>query len=121
MAKAQTKAQTRTQTRTEKRTPKLVVTRPASLSSLEEAILALSDKAEVTRFLYDLCTPGEIEALRQRWEVAQLLDMELPQREAAERSSASIATVTRVARFLQHERHRGYRVVLDRLHRKTKP
>lgn len=121
MSKAQTKAPTKAQAKVQKRTPKLVVTRGASLSSLEEAVLALSDKGEVTRFLHDLCTPGEIEALRQRWEVAQLLDMELPQREAAERSSASIATVTRVARFLQHERHRGYRVVLDRLHRKSKP
>lgn len=88
------------------------------LSSLEDALLALSQKDEVTRFLTDLCTPSEIEALRQRWAVAQLLDQELPQRETAERAQASIATVTRVARFLQHERHRGYRVVLDRLHKR---
>lgn len=92
--------------------------RGSQLASLEEAMLSLTGADEVTRFLNDLCTPGEIEALRQRWAVAQLLNMEMPQREAAERSSASIATVTRVARFLQHERHHGYRVVLDRLHSK---
>lgn len=90
------------------------------LTSLEDALLALSEKEEVTRFLHDLCTPSEIDALRQRWAVAQLLDTEMPQREAAEKASASIATVTRVARFLQHERHRGYRVVLDRLHSKSR-
>lgn len=92
--------------------------RVSQLASLEDAMLSLTGADEVTRFLNDLCTPSEIEALRQRWTVAQLLNMEMPQREAAERSSASIATVTRVARFLQHERHRGYRVVLDRLHHK---
>ncbi|HEX4078493.1 MAG TPA: YerC/YecD family TrpR-related protein [Rhizomicrobium sp.] len=87
----------------------------AQLSSLEEAVLALTHRSEVTRFLLDLCTPAEIEALRQRWAIAQLLDNDLPQRKAAEQSDASIATVTRVARFLQHEQNRGYRLVLDRL------
>ncbi len=92
--------------------------RGTQLAPLEDAMMSLTGVDEVTRFLHDLCTPSEIEALRQRWAVAQLLNMEMPQREVAERSSASIATVTRVARFLQHERHRGYRVVLDRLHPK---
>lgn len=99
---------------------KIPTTRGLYLSSLEDALLALSDRNEVARFLSDLCTPGEIEALRQRWAVAQLLDAEMPQREAAARASASIATVTRVARFLQHERHHGYRVVLDRLQTKSR-
>src|ERR1700691_5156875 len=75
------------------------------LRTLEDALLALADKDEVTRFLIDLCTPGEIEAFRQRWAIAQLLDRHMSQRDVAEKSAASIATVTRVARFLQHERH----------------
>jgi TrpR-related protein YerC/YecD len=90
-------------------------TNKVRLSSLEEALLTLTHKRDVTRFLLDLCTPAEIEALRQRWAIAQLLDSDLPQRKAAEQSDASIATVTRVARFLQHEQNRGYRLVLDRL------
>jgi TrpR-related protein YerC/YecD len=95
-------------------------TNTARLSSLEEALLALTEKREVTRFLLDLCTPAEIGALRQRWVIAQLLDNDLPQRKAAEQSDASIATVTRVARFLQHEQNGGYRLVLDRLHQPGK-
>ena len=95
-------------------------TNKVRLSSLEEALLALTGKREVTSFLLDLCTPAEIEALRQRWVIAQLLDNDLPQRAAAERSDASIATVTRVARFLQHEQNGGYRIVLDRLRRPGK-
>jgi len=106
--------------RIQKRKTPGTAARGAALSSLEDAVLALSNRNEVSRFLNDLCTPGEIDALRQRWAVAQLLDAEMPQREAAERASASIATVTRVARFLQHERHHGYRAVLDRLHSKSR-
>lgn len=89
--------------------------RGVHLSSLEDALLSLSDRDEVLRFLNDVCTPGEIDALRQRWALAQMLNAEMPQREAAKQASASIATVTRVARCLQHERHHGYRIALDRL------
>lgn len=99
------------------RTPKA---RGVHLSSLEAALLSLSDRDEVLRFLNDVCTPGEIDALRQRWAVAQMLNAEMPQREAAKSASASIATVTRVARFLHHERHHGYRIVLDRLNPKSR-
>jgi len=95
-------------------------TNKVRLSSLEEALLALTGKREVTCFLLDLCTPAEIGALHQRWVIAQLLDKGLPQRAAAERSDASIATVTRVARFLRHEQNGGYRLVLDRLRRPGK-
>lgn len=92
----------------------------APLAALEDAILCLSDRGEVLRFLNDVCTPAEIDALRQRWAVAQLLNADMPQREAARQAGASIATVTRVARFLQRERHRGYRMVLDRLNPKSR-
>jgi len=87
----------------------------AGLFPLEDAVLALVTKEEVTRFLIDLCTPSEITAFRQRWMIAQLLDKNVSHRKAAEQSDGSVATVARVARFLQHERHRGYRLVLDRL------
>jgi TrpR-related protein YerC/YecD len=83
--------------------------------TLQEAFLKLKSPDEVNRFLLDVCTPAEIEALSQRWWVAQLLDeKKLSYREIHDISKASVTTVTRVARFLQHERHRGYRIVLDR-------
>ncbi len=104
----------------QKRTVRAPKARGVQLSSLEDALLSLSDRGEVLRFLNDVCTPGEIDALRQRWAVAQMLNAEMPQREAAKRASASIATVTRVARFLQRERHHGYRIVLDRLSPKSR-
>ena len=83
--------------------------------SLQEAFLRLKTPDEVSRFLQDICTPAEIEALTQRWWVAQLLDeQKLSYREIHDVSGTSITTVTRVARFLHQEKYQGYRTVLDR-------
>lgn len=83
---------------------------------LIDAILALRSRAEAEAFLADLCTPGEIRALSERWRVAQLLDGgQLSYRDIAERAGASTATVVRVARFLKDMPYQGYRQVLDRL------
>jgi TrpR-related protein YerC/YecD len=82
---------------------------------LEKAFLLLRTPEEVRRFLKDICTPAEIEALHQRWLVAQMLEeKKLSYREIHEASGASITTVARVARFLFQEDHRGYELVLTR-------
>ncbi|MGE0046968.1 MAG: YerC/YecD family TrpR-related protein [Hyphomonadaceae bacterium] len=83
---------------------------------LIDAVLALKSRAEAEAFLIDLCTPREIEALSERWQVARLLDAgELSYRDIAQQAKSSTATVVRVARFLKDMPHRGYRRVLDRL------
>jgi TrpR-related protein YerC/YecD len=85
---------------------------------LVDALLALRGRAEAEAFLADLCTPGEIRALSERWLVARLLDAgELSYREIAEKAGASTATVVRVARFLKDMPYQGYRKVIDRLKR----
>ena len=87
-----------------------------SQNALLDAILALRTRGEARAFLADLCTPAEIRALSERWEVARLLDEgRLSYREIAEKAGASTTTVVRVARFLRDMPYRGYRVVLDRL------
>ncbi|QQR68362.1 MAG: helix-turn-helix domain-containing protein [Alphaproteobacteria bacterium] len=86
-----------------------------SLFPLENAFLTLRKPDDVTRFLLDLCTPAEINAFRERWEIAQLVDQGLSYREVAVITGASTTTVTRVARFLQLERHCGYRRALEEL------
>lgn len=89
---------------------------PSTGSDLSDAILALRSREEVEAFLADLCTPGEIRALSERWRVAQLLDAgKLSYRDIAEQAGASTATVVRVARFLKDMPYQGYRQVLDRL------
>ena len=64
---------------------------------------------DIDNFLKDICTPSEIEAMEERWEVAKLLYKgELTYRDIAAKLNTSTATVTRVARFLYKEPNQGY-------------
>lgn len=84
--------------------------------ALYDALLTLRTREEADAFLSDLCTPAELRAFAERWEVARLLDAGgLSYREIAARAQASPTTVVRVARFLKEMPHQGYRLVLDRL------
>jgi len=83
------------------------------LRELCDALLALESRAELERFLRDLCTLAELEAMAHRWQVARLLEKRLPYLEIAERTGASTTTVTRVAHWLRHGEG-GYRLALDR-------
>jgi TrpR-related protein YerC/YecD len=89
-------------------------------TELFEAILTLRTTDEVARFLRDLCTLGELEALTHRWQVATLLDEGLAYQEVARRTGASTTTVTRVAHWLRHGEG-GYRLALDRRARTAAP
>jgi TrpR-related protein YerC/YecD len=88
--------------------------RTKELKALSEAMLALESRAEVERFLRDLCTLAELEAMAHRWAVAQLVDQGVPYLEVAQRTHASTTTVTRVAHWLRHGEG-GYRLALDRM------
>lgn len=83
------------------------------LGDLADAVLTLRDADEVTRFLRDLCTLPELEALAHRWQIVQLLDEGVPYVEIAERVPSSTATVTRVAQWLRHGTG-GYQLALER-------
>lgn len=84
--------------------------------ALYDALLSLKTRDEVDAFLADLCTPAEVRAFAERWEVARLLDAGgQSYREIAAAAQASPTTVVRVARFLKEMPHQGYRLVLDRL------
>ena len=87
--------------------------------SLSEALSSLHRADEVRQFLEDLCTPAEIEAMVDRWRVAQLLDQGLTYREISELTQVSVTTIGRVARFLEMGTG-GYRTVLDRFRNKSK-
>ena len=83
------------------------------MQELFATIAALKTKQEAERFLRDLCTLSELEAMSHRWEVARLLEQGLPYLEIAELTGASTTTVTRVAHWLRHGEG-GYRLALDR-------
>lgn len=89
---------------------------------LYEAILKLKNVGECHSFFHDLCTPAEIEAMYDRFRVAQLLDQAAHSyREIHEKTGVSLATIGRVARFLSLETYRGYRLVLDRMKEYDRP
>lgn len=84
--------------------------------TLERAFMSLKNEAECAAFLRDLLTPQEYKALRERLDIAQLLNKGgVSYREISKITGASVTTVTRVARFLKDEPYQGYRIVLNRL------
>jgi len=91
----------------------------AGLDDLADTILALRGRDEVQRFLRDLCTLPELEALAHRWQTVKLLEEGVPYLEIAGRVPTSTATVTRVAQWLRHGTG-GYRIALDRSHARRK-
>ncbi len=85
-------------------------------NELFKAISVAQSPEELQKFLVDLCTPAELRALAERWQVAQLLDDgNLSYREINQKTGVSTTTIGRVARFLKDEPHQGYRIILDRL------
>ena len=87
------------------------------MRELFDAMLSLESRAELERFLRDLCTLSELEAMAHRWQVARLVERGLPYLEISERTGASTTTVTRVAHWLRHGEG-GYRLMLDRRRRR---
>jgi TrpR-related protein YerC/YecD len=90
--------------------------RTAALS-LSEALLSLKTPQEMREFLEDLCTPAEIEAMVDRWRVAQLVNEGNSYRDIREITGVSVTTIGRVARYMEMGTG-GYRTVLDRIGRK---
>ena len=88
------------------------------MNELFQAIQSLETRDEVERFLRDLCTLSELEAMAHRWAAARLLDRGLPYTEVAAKTGASTTTVTRVAHWLNHGEG-GYRIAIDRIKRTT--
>jgi TrpR-related protein YerC/YecD len=80
-------------------------------------MLTLRTREEMLRFLRDLCTAPELEALAHRWEIANLLQQGVPYLEISSRVGTSTTTVTRVAQWLRSGAG-GYRLALDRAAKK---
>ena len=82
---------------------------------LSKVLKELNSSKDIENFLLDLCTPSEIEAMEERWEVAKLLyEGKYTYRDIASKLNTSTATVTRVARFLFKETNQGYIKVLKK-------
>ena len=86
----------------------------AAARTLSEAFLSLESSAEARAFLEDLCTPAELEAMVDRWRVAQLLDQGLSYRDIRAMTGVSVTTIGRVARFIEQGTG-GYHTALARI------
>jgi TrpR-related protein YerC/YecD len=88
----------------------------AAEDELYNAVLQLKDVDECRAFFQDLCTPAELQAMKDRWAVAELLADGLTYRQIRDRTGVSVTTVGRVARCLA-EAPAGYSAVLKRMGR----
>lgn len=85
----------------------------AAENALSRAMISLRTAAECRDFLHDLCTPAELQALVDRWQVVELLEEGLTYRRINSLTGVSVTTIGRVARFLT-DGFGGYRTAIDR-------
>ena len=84
-------------------------------NALFEAVMSLETVEECRSFLKDLCTPAELQALVDRWQVVEYLEQGLPYRKIHELTGVSVTTIGRVARFLS-DGFGGYQAAIRRTH-----
>ena len=73
----------------------------AGVESLAQAFNGLKNADQVYAFLIDLCTPAELEALADRWQVVEPLTKGKPYRQIHDDTGVSVTTIGRVARCLE--------------------
>ncbi|MBR7160200.1 MAG: TrpR-like protein YerC/YecD [Clostridia bacterium] len=79
-----------------------------------KAILSLETIEECDAFFNDVCTIQELEAFKQRLEVAVLLKEGTSYSTINKITSASTATISRVSKYLNYG-DGGYSIVIDRI------
>jgi TrpR-related protein YerC/YecD len=85
-----------------------------ALDPLFTAISALNTPEEAQQFFEDLCTPAELEALRDRWRVVPYLKDNDSYRDIHAKTGVSVTTIGRVARCLLLGTG-GYELIFKRL------
>ena len=82
--------------------------------ALFQAIITLKTVDECRNFFKDLCTPAELQALVDRWQVVAYLQQGLPYRKIHDLTGVSVTTIGRVARFLT-DGYGGYQTAIERI------
>lgn len=91
----------------------MMKTREIKIQALMQAIALIQNTEEALGFFTDLCTPAELEAMADRWQVVPLLQAKIPYRTIHEQTGVSVATITRIARCIQFGSG-GYRLIAER-------
>lgn len=86
------------------------------LQALYEAFAVLETAEEAACFLQDLCTPQELDAIAQRYQIAKLLSEDRRYADIVSETGTSTATISRVNRSLSSRvSSGGYDIVFARL------
>ena len=88
--------------------------RKAKNDDFYKAVMLLKSEEECYSFFCDVCTQTELRAMEQRFEVARLLTKGMVYNDILERTGASSATISRVARSL-NDSAGGYECVFGRM------
>jgi TrpR-related protein YerC/YecD len=94
-----------------------ILSRRQELAAEEElfsALLELESVDELRAFFQDLCTPAELQAMKDRWSVVERLEQGMTYRAIHDETGVSVTTIGRVARCLMSDAG-GYRKALDRM------
>lgn len=83
-------------------------------TALFEAILCLKTTEECYAFFDDLCTVAEVEAIVQRFDVAQMLAEKRTYNEIEQKTGASTATISRINKCLMRGEG-GYQTAIERM------
>ncbi len=94
--------------------------RKCNEDALFKAVDSLQGTRECSNFFKDLCTPAELQALVDRWQVVGLLRQDLPYRRIHDLTGVSVTTIGRVARFLS-DGFGGYEAAIERTDHKHHP
>jgi len=84
-----------------------------ALEALSAAVAKLESAGEVEKFLKDLCTPTEMQALSDRWRVVEPILAGVPYRQIQQKTGVSVTTIGRVARALAFGSG-GYQIALSK-------
>ena len=84
------------------------------LSELYKLFASISSDKEAEKLLQDILTPQELASVAERWQLVQMLDAGVPQREIAKKLGISISKITRGSRQMQYG-DGGFEKFLDKL------
>ena len=84
------------------------------VDALFKAIKALDTDEECYRFFEDLVTVKELQAMAQRWHVANCLDEKMTYVDIEKNTGASAATISRINRCMAYGSD-GYKLMIDKL------
>lgn len=73
----------------------------AAFARLIQVLHSMKNQETIEGLLRDLLTPAELEAMVDRWRVAELLQQGLPYREINQLTGVSVTTIGRVARYME--------------------